>query len=256
MYWKRRCRRRETLPASTAVWRGKPTSIRSNGKSITEEHRTDLPIRFSFPVLPFQNEIGQHSHQSRVFLCGKNGWTWTDWFRGGAAAFGEYFNGQQSDDGTCAVWPIVDSKCKNSKCENSDSVSDFTEMAPIDWPEVYVENAQTGNPHVCDRHRCGRCANCQRNGKESRSIIHFNRSIDLLSTIFQRNSTSAATRNMLIPQQGIHIELNRNEQHIQIGDAASDSDRFTVEIYWQQCRWLSYVSVIEAIRSVHRNVTA
>ncbi|KAG4079692.1 hypothetical protein HA402_009078 [Bradysia odoriphaga] len=57
-----------------------------------------------------------------------------------------------------------------------------------------------------------------------------------------RNSTSTATRNMLIPQQGIHIELNRSEQHIQIGDAAADSDRFTVEIYWQQCRWLSYLA--------------
>lgn len=48
---------------------------------------------------------------------------------------------------------------------------------------------------------------------------------------------------MLTPQQGIHIELNRSDQHIQIGDAAVDNDRFTVEIYWQQCRWLSYVSV-------------
>lgn len=49
---------------------------------------------------------------------------------------------------------------------------------------------------------------------------------------------------MLIPQQGIHVQLNRNGQHIQIGDSLSDCHRFTIEIHWQHCEWLSYVSGI------------
>lgn len=47
---------------------------------------------------------------------------------------------------------------------------------------------------------------------------------------------------MLIPQQGIHIELNRKEQNIQIGNSALDCHRFTIEIHWHHCEWLSYVS--------------
>ncbi|KAJ6621434.1 Centrosomal protein of 120 kDa [Pseudolycoriella hygida] len=57
-----------------------------------------------------------------------------------------------------------------------------------------------------------------------------------------RNTTSSATKNMLIPQQDIHVELNRKEQHIQIGDSALDCHRFTIEIYWHHCEWLSYLT--------------
>lgn len=51
-----------------------------------------------------------------------------------------------------------------------------------------------------------------------------------------------ATKNMLVTQQGIYVELNRKEQHIQVGNSASDAHRFTIEIHWHHCQWLSYVS--------------
>lgn len=59
---------------------------------------------------------------------------------------------------------------------------------------------------------------------------------------------------MLISQQGIHIELNRKRQYIQIGNSPLDCHRFTIEIHWHHCEWLTYVSDYNQILPGVKNI--
>lgn len=60
---------------------------------------------------------------------------------------------------------------------------------------------------------------------------------------------------MLISQQGIHIELNKDEQHIQIGNSDLDCHRFTIEILWLHCEWLTSLRMVDQTKLTYVSTT-